>query len=225
MKAGRQLQSAQRTYGGATADERRRRRRAALIDATLDIISSDGMKKLGVKEVCARARLNDRYFYESFRDCDEAVLALIDGLTMEAMTAFADTLSSTEAELRTRVRASVETAVEFVTGDPRRGRLLIESQATHAGRQRRQQFVVLLADIMAQQGRELLGAAAPSDIDRKLIGLTIVSGGLELTAMWLSGDLAVGRDHFTDFFTAFILASIHMPASLDQSAGSSTVAG
>ena len=219
------MQSPQRTYGGASADERRRRRRAALIDATLDVISSDGMKKLGVKEVCARARLNDRYFYESFRDCDEAVLAVIDGLTVEAMTAFAHTLTSTAAELRTRVRACVETAVEFVTADPRRGRLLVESQATGAGRQRRQEFVVLLADIMAQQGRELLGAAAPSDIDRKLIGLTIVSGGLDLTAMWLNGDLVVGRDHFTAFFTAFILASIHMPASLNQSVGSSTVAG
>ncbi len=84
---------------------------------------------------------------------------------------------------------------------------------------------MLLADIMAQQGRELLGAAAPSDIDRKLIGLTIVSGGVDLTAMWLNGDLGVGRDHFTDFFTGFIQASIHMPASLDQSAGSSTAAG
>jgi hypothetical protein len=36
--------------------------------------------------------------------------------------------------------------------------------------------------------------------------------------MWLSGDLDVGRDHFTDFFTAFILASIHMPAALNHSA-------
>jgi AcrR family transcriptional regulator len=204
-----------RNYGGATADERRRRRRTALIDATLDVISSDGMKKLGVKEVCARARLNDRYFYESFRDCDEVVLALIDDLTAQAMAAFADTLTSTEAELHTRVRACVETAVEFVTVDPRRGRLLIESQATEALRQRRQQFVVLLAEIMAEQGRELLGAAAPSDADRKLIALTIVSGGLDLAAMWLSGDLDVGREHFTDFFTAFILASIHMPAVLE----------
>jgi AcrR family transcriptional regulator len=212
--------AAQRTYGGATADERRRRRRAALIDATLDVISSDGMKKLGVKEVCARARLNDRYFYESFRDCDEVVAALMDDLAGEAMAAFAETLTTTEAELHTRVRACVETAVEFVTVDPRRGRVLIESQATEALRRRRQQFVVMLAEIMAAQGRELLGAAAPSDVDRKLIALTIVSGGLDLTAMWLSGDLDVGRDHFTDFFAAFILASIHMPAALNQSAGS-----
>jgi AcrR family transcriptional regulator len=211
------MQPVQRTYGGATADERRRRRRAALLDATLDVISSDGMKKLGVKEVCARARLNDRYFYESFRDCDEVVLALMDDLAAEAMAAFATTLASTEPELRTRVRACVETAVEFVTVDPRRGRLLVESQATEALRQRRQRLVVLLAEIMAQQGSELLGAAAPSDIDRNLIGLTIVSGGLDLAAMWLSGELDVGREHFTDFFTAFILASIHLPAALDQS--------
>jgi AcrR family transcriptional regulator len=210
------MQSARRTYGGATADERRRRRRAALLDATLDVISSDGMKKLGVKEVCARARLNDRYFYESFRDCDEVVLALMDDLAAEAMAAFATTLASTEPELRTRVRACVETAVEFVTVDPRRGRLLVESQATEALRRRRQRLVVLLAEIMAQQGSELLGAAAPSDIDRHLMGLTIVSGGLDLAAMWLSGELDVGREHFTDFFTAFILASIHLPAALDQ---------
>jgi AcrR family transcriptional regulator len=220
------VQPAQRTYGGATADERRARRRAALLDATLDVISSDGMKKLGVKEVCARARLNDRYFYESFRDCDEVVLALTDDLAADAMAAFAATLTSTEAELRTRVRACVETAVEFVTVDPRRGRLLVESQATEALRQRRQQFVVLLAEIMAQQGSELLGDAAPTDVDRNLIGLTIVSGGLDLAAMWLSGELDVGRDHFTDFFTAFILASIHLPAALDHSvAGSSISSG
>ncbi len=153
---------------------------------------------------------------DSFCDCDEVVAALMDDLAGEAMAAFAETLTTTEAELHTRVRACVETAVEFVTVDPRRGRVLIESQATEALRQRRQQFVMMLAEIMAAQARELLGDAAPSDIDRKLIALTIVSGGLDLTAMWLSGDLDVGRDHFTDFFTAFILASIHMPAAETQ---------
>ena len=62
------MASATRTYGGVTAGQRRATRRAALIEAALDLFAEEGARAVSKRAVCARARLNDRYFYEHFTD-------------------------------------------------------------------------------------------------------------------------------------------------------------
>ena len=202
---------ATRTYGGATAEERRDRRRAALLDATLDIIDTDGVAGLGVKAICAAAGLNNRYFYEQFADCEEAVTALFDDVVMRAMSTFATVIAGTEPHAERRLRACVAAAIDFVTVDPRRGRFVIESQSTATLRAKRQQLVVSLAELMLT-GRPLLGADAPSEEDSRLIALSVISGGFELSVMWLRGDLDIQRDRLIDFMTAHILSATRVPA-------------
>lgn len=198
---------ASRTYGGASEEERRSRRRAALLDATLDVVAAKGVKGLGVKAVCNAAALNDRYFYQQFRDCDEALMALYDHLIVEGTGAIALAFATTEpAEVTTRLRACVAAAVDFVTDDPRRGRILIESQATEALRAKRQELVTALAEVM-QSGRPLLGDDAPPDEYSRLMALTIMSGGLDLGAMWLRGDLDIDREALIEFMTTFIMSA------------------
>lgn len=201
---------APRQYAGASAEQRRTRRRAALIDATLDVIAAKGVAGLGVKAICTAAGLNDRYFYEQFRDCDEALMALNDHLIVEAAAAFAVAIANTEPEAHIRLRACVAAAVDFVTVDPRRGRFLIESQSTEALRAKRHELVTTLAGLM-MSGRKLLGPDAPSEEDSRLIALTVISGGLDLGAMWLRGDLDVDRERLTDFMTALVLSSTRLP--------------
>lgn len=198
-----------RTYGGASAEERRNRRRAALLDATLDVVAAKGVKGLGVKAICTAAGLNDRYFYEQFRDCDEALMALNDQFIMELTGAFAVAFATTEPEVHTRLRACVGAAVDFVTVDPRRGRFLIESQSTEQLRAKRQELVTTVADVM-MSGRPLLGSDAPTEEDGRLMALTIISGGLDLGAMWLRGDLDIEREKLIDFMTNFILSSTRL---------------
>jgi AcrR family transcriptional regulator len=200
-----------RTYGGASAEQRRNRRRAALLDATLDVVAAKGVNGLGVKAICTAAGLNDRYFYEQFRDCDEALMALNDHLILEGTAAFKRVIAGTEPEARTRLRACVAAAVDFVTVDPRHGRFLIESQSTEPLRAKRQHLVTTLADLM-MSGRRLLGRDAPSEEDSRLMALTIISGGLDVTAMWLRGDLDIERERFIDFMTAFVLSSTRLSA-------------
>ncbi len=201
---------APRTYGGATVEERRQRRRAALLDATLDIIDADGVGGLGVKAICTAAGLNNRYFYEQFADCDEAVAALFDEIVVQAMGVFTGVIANTEAHAGLRLRACVAAAIDFVTEDPRRGRFVIESQATEQLRAKRQQLVATLAELMLT-GRPLLGADAPSEEDSRLIALSVVSGGLELSVMWLRGDLDIERERLIDFMTAHILSATRLP--------------
>lgn len=202
---------ARRTYGGASEEERRTRRRAALLDATLDVVAAKGAKGLGVKAVCNAAGLNDRYFYQQFRDCDEALMALYDDLIVEGTGAIMLAFDTTEPRADARLRACVAAAIDFVTVDPRRGRILIESQATEALRAKRQELVSALAGVMLSS-RPPPGADAPSEDYSRLMALTIMSGGLDLGAMWLRGDLDIQRDVLIDFMTTFIMSATRSSA-------------
>ncbi|MBD0862828.1 TetR/AcrR family transcriptional regulator [Gordonia sp. zg691] len=67
-----------RRYGGADPTERRDRRRAALITAGLDVFGTEGYAKTSVKSVCESAGLTQRYFYESFSDRADLLVAVYD---------------------------------------------------------------------------------------------------------------------------------------------------
>lgn len=80
-------------HRGLTADQRRELRRHQLIQAALDAIAEDGVRNLRVRAISGRARLNDRYFYESFRDCQELLLAAFDDQFTLALSGIMATLS------------------------------------------------------------------------------------------------------------------------------------
>ncbi|WP_232718392.1 TetR/AcrR family transcriptional regulator [Gordonia metallireducens] len=67
-----------RRYGGADPTERQARRRSALISAGLDVFGTDGYAKASVKSVCDQAGLTQRYFYESFSDRADLLVAVYD---------------------------------------------------------------------------------------------------------------------------------------------------
>jgi AcrR family transcriptional regulator len=196
-----------RTYGGATPAERTAKRRAALREAALDLLAEGGWERVTVRGVCTRARLNDRYFYESFRDPEALLRAVGEQVTAEAFATIAETIGNTEPDPDVRTRAIVVAIIDFFTTDPRRGQLLLQSQATDELRQARQATVRVMARIVVEQGVVMLGAAAPPERDRKLAALTLVHGTLELFASWLRGELDVTRDHLTDFFVAMVRAT------------------
>lgn len=193
-----------RTYGGATPGERAVKRRAALCEAALDLLAEGGWERVTVRGVCTRARLNDRYFYESFRDPAALLLAVREQVTAEAFATITDTIKGTEPDPEVRVRAIVVAIIEFFTSDPRRGHLLLQSQATDELRRARQATIRVMARLVVEQGVVMLGDQAPPERDRELAALTLVHGTLELFASWLRGELAVTREHLTDFLIAMV---------------------
>lgn len=196
-----------RTYGGATHSERRSRRRVLLVDAALDLVAADGVAGVTVRGVCARARLNDRYFYENFRTVDELLLALLDDQMTRAFDALLPAIEASPPEPVVRARAAIGSGLRFLEHDPRRGRLLVESQTTEALRARRRDLVKMLAQVMADQGRVLLaGQGGSLDPDLDLAALTLVAGGFEVVTLWLRGELEVSRDHLEDFLVAMVTA-------------------
>jgi AcrR family transcriptional regulator len=200
-----QVTTSQRTYGGSTADQRRGERRAQLVTSAFDLWAERGVAGLSVRAVCTAAKLNDRYFYESFHNCDELVMAVWDEQIAQGAPALLAALETADHDLQSRTRAGVETALKIVLDDPRRHRLLIESSATEPLRRRRLEFIQAVAAVMAAVGSPLLGANPPQASDIQLATLAAVSGALELVAMWVRGELDITREHLAEFITSAIV--------------------
>ncbi|WP_238993436.1 TetR/AcrR family transcriptional regulator [Nocardioides caldifontis] len=176
------------TYRGMTAAERTAERRARLLEATIDVWA-DPATPVTMTRVCQRAGLTERYFYESFRSLDEALVAVVDAVATEVeqrTTAAADAAGDDPAA---RVRASVEAFVGLVVEDPRKGRVaIVEAAADPALRPRRAALLRHFAHLAAEEARELYGRDR-AVADGELAGLLFVGGMAELVTAWLDGGL------------------------------------
>ncbi|WP_054815700.1 TetR/AcrR family transcriptional regulator [Nocardia arizonensis] len=198
--------TAQRTYGGVSADERRAQRRTALLDAALEIIGTQGFAKLTVSGLCAQAGLNERYYYESF-DSREAVLrGVIDRIAAEMAAAIADALRTAPADSRAKAHAAIAAGVLLLTDDPRKAKAsFIDGLATPELRARTIQTVRVFARLVAHEGIGFYGIEADDPIID--FRATYLVGGLIHTLTgWIQGDLTMTREELIDQTTdVFVL--------------------
>ena len=111
-------------WAGIPADDRRAERRRLLLDAGFELLGTEGAAGTTVRAVCQHARLNPRYFYESFGDLDELVVAVYERVVDELRDALSLAMDDAPADLPAQMRAAVGAAVGFVDDDRRRARVL-----------------------------------------------------------------------------------------------------
>ncbi|GAA5166762.1 TetR/AcrR family transcriptional regulator [Pseudonocardia eucalypti] len=197
-----------RAYGGVDGDERRARRRERLIEAGLDLLSSEqGEAALTVRSVCARSGLAARYFYESFGDRTELALAVYDHVVGEIATTTAAAVAAGPRDARARTRAGLANIVRVIVDDPRRGRLLFSTAFLSAPLARRRlESGQLFCGLLAGHTKAFFGVVGDGRLD---LATQFAVGGLAqaLTA-WLHGHLELDPeplvDHCTDLFVALM---------------------
>ncbi|MEU4598160.1 TetR/AcrR family transcriptional regulator [Nocardia sp. NPDC023988] len=196
--------AAQRTYGGVSAEQRQAQRRTALLDAALDILAEDGQAKLTVAGLCARAGLNERYYYENFERRESVLEALLDRIAEELAAAIMAALAGAPPDSRAQAHAAIEAGVAVLLDDPRKARAaLIAGMATPELRARTARTVRAFARLVAAEGTGFYGGEVPQNlVDFRAIYLV---GGLTQTlTTWLAGDLDLTRveliDQITDVF-------------------------
>lgn len=74
-----------RPYRGVPHDERRAQRRAQLIEAAVAVYGEHGYRQATVKRVCEAAGLTERYFYESFSNSEELLIASYNAVTFAVL--------------------------------------------------------------------------------------------------------------------------------------------
>ena len=141
--------SAKRAYGGVAADERRAIRRAALMEAALDLFAKEGARGVSKRAICARARLNDRYFYEHFTDADAVIEAIVQDATLRGLEAVGAVNQQAAPDIRAQVHATAVAALDFLTSDPRLVQLLLRSHTSEVLQQARLESARAIGRAMA----------------------------------------------------------------------------
>lgn len=194
-------------WAGVPAEERQAERRAQLVAAGLELLGTEGDAGTTVRAVCQQARLNPRYFYESFPDRDALLVAVYDHVVAELGALAAERIEVAGTDPVAGVRAGIDTIVRFVADDPRRAKILyIEALGNEALNRRRldtnhdlmEQLVILSRD-----QRE----ATPVSERVASVGAAVAVGGLsELILAWMEGRIAIEIDQLVDDAVAMFLA-------------------
>ena len=141
-------------WAGA-ARERRAERRTLLVDAAFDLLGTEGWAGTTVRAVCQAARLNPRYFYESFDDLDLLVVAVYDRLVAELRRRLS-AVDAAGADPPSRPGRPSTAPSAFVDDDRRRARVLyVEALGNEALNRRR-----------IETGHALVAAVEQHAIDR-----------------------------------------------------------
>ena len=185
------MSGVQRSYGGRSAEERTAERRERLVTAAIEVLAARGAGAT-MTAICSAAGLTERYFYESFANTDDALLAALDAVADEIAALAVDALENTPGSPEERVHTMARAFVELVVRSPAKGRVaVIESNALPHLRTRRHELVGTFADLVAREARALYGDQAwPADRAR-VNGIVYIAGMAELVAGWLNHDVAL----------------------------------
>jgi len=192
-------------WNGLSTEERQRERRRLLIDAAYDLLSSEGSSGTTVRAVCARARLNPRYFYESFADLDELVVAVYDDVYRHLQRRVAQAVAHSGDD-DDAMRASVDATVRFVDEDRRRGRILyVEALGNEALNVRRIRAGAGQVELVQQDHSRRDGQLHDPRIGT--LGAAVLVGGFtELLVAWLDGRVDLSTDELIEDATEVFLA-------------------
>lgn len=191
-----------RPYRGIEASERLTQRRHRLLDAGLDLLGAHNpATELTVRAVCKRAGLTARYFYESFADKDEFVVAVIDA-------AVADLAATTQAAVATspmaeQGRAGLANLVRTISTDPRIGRVLFDVRLSNPViLRKRADLGGIFAFLLAQH---LETALRKGKTARSKAAVHFVVGGVGQTlSAWMAGAIRLSQDELIDQLTAML---------------------
>jgi AcrR family transcriptional regulator len=215
----------ERVWGGTTLDARRQSRRERLLEVGFELLGGpDGAAAVTVRSVCRHAKLTDRYFYESFADREELLVAVYDRVGAEAREVLTDAVRaavSGPATPEALARAAVLAFLGLLTGDPRKGRVLLlapMSDPTLSARALALQpaFAELVrvqlacTDDPGTGMAEAGGGPGPDELAQRLTAFALIGALTQLFVRWVDGSLAVAADELTEYCVRLLTHAAHL---------------
>lgn len=203
-------------WNGLTTEERQAERRALLIEAALELLANEGTAGTTVRAVCAQARLNPRYFYESFDELDALIVATFDSIMSDLQARVTGRVAEAGDDVDAAVRAAVTGVVEYVAEDRRRGHVLyVEALGSEALNRRRMQTGFALIELVRSDTARRRGTPEPQEIDRLAAGL-IIGGFSEILTAWVGGRLTMDQEALIDNATKLLTAVVRTVGAISD---------
>lgn len=194
-------------WNGLSPEERQRERRQLLVDAAFDLLASDGLAGTTVRAVCAHARLNPRYFYESFDELDALLIAVYDDVVAQLHAAIRAQMRDAGDDHDAAVRASVEATIRFVDADRRRGQILyVEALGNEALNRRRMTTGFDLVEAVERDAARRQGMPPGSEQVGRIGAALLVGGFSEVVAAWLDGRIDMDADQLIEDATELFVS-------------------
>ena len=182
-------------------------RRESLIEAGLEVFGTIGYANSTVSDICEHARLNRRYFYESFNSREELLLAVFEKIVEEAAAATTAAILAVEG-LQERVEAGIATWFAALASDPRRARVVAVETVAVSPRVDERALAArdALAEFLVEQLTQLAGGRQPLGGVQPAVAVRwAMAGNVDLIMDWLRGDSPMSAAEVTEQATRVIL--------------------
>lgn len=113
-----------REYRGVSADERQRMRHEAFVEAGVECFGQRGLADTTIRDLCAYARLSERYFYELFGSIQGLFAVVYDAQRTILLERVIAAVRQPFHHV-TAAEAGLRAFFAFVKEDPRRVRILL----------------------------------------------------------------------------------------------------
>lgn len=181
------------TYAGRTAEQRRTDRRARLLDAAAEIWAEQGWAAVTVRGVCARAGVVDRYFYESFADREQLLLAVWEQRRDEIVDLVLAAAAAAPGDPQAQLDLAVASVVRHLDASPADARMVLGDHVGSAVLARaRREALQLFTDLLVRLAGPYAVRLDEDALRRS--ALMSVGGFVELVTAWKSGVIEADAD-------------------------------
>lgn len=195
-----------RNFRGLSLEQRQRERRAKLMEAGLQVYGTQGFFSVTVRDVCAEAKLTERYFYESFKNSEQLFkviyLQLIEQQQQLVMSAV---MRSSGLSHEQMIRAGLAVFLRGLQDDPRMARILFIDAVLVS-----ELHGTTIVDAISRFDRMVQGfmLLMLPDAHRRGVSLSLMSTGLNgyvthIVIRWVMGGF---KESFEDVLNASLLA-------------------
>jgi AcrR family transcriptional regulator len=186
--------SLSRPYRGLPPQERRAQRRSRLIEAAVAVYGERGYRQATVKAVCEAAGLTERYFYESFANSDELLIASFNAVTFSVFGEVTRAAHEAGRSRKARARAMLSAYFAALQHEPRSARVfLVEIRGV--SRAVDTAFDAALREIGRQVARLM---APPSMQDDELLQAGVIGGVIHIAMRWIEQGYQPSLEEVTD---------------------------
>jgi AcrR family transcriptional regulator len=175
-------------------DERRAQRRSQLIGAAIEVYGERGYRQATVKAVCEAAGLTERYFYESFANSEDLLIASYNAVTYSVFGEIRGAAQGAGPTRVERARAMLRAYFTALQRDPRSARVfLVEIRGV--SRAVDKAFDASLRAI----GEEVVRIAGPeAGAADPLLQAGVVGGVIHIALRWIEDGYAPDIESVTE---------------------------
>jgi AcrR family transcriptional regulator len=183
-----------RSYRGVSHADRRAQRRGQLIAAAIAVYGERGYRHATVKAVCEAAGLTERYFYESFANSDELLIASYHAVTANVFNELTRAAEAAGRNRTERARAMLRAYFASLQHEPRSARVfLVEIRSV--SREVDKAFEASLRTI----GQEVAKIIAPPRAEPdELLQAGVVGGVIHIALRWIEDGYQPAIDTVTE---------------------------